>query len=186
MKIAVPQIWKNASPFEKRVYSTLMMLLIAILVLIIGCYIPISSQYAHELYDYRNQLVNDLGTNLGFATGSIFLNNFVRVCLPMFIPIIGPVMGLGSLLNTGTIFGALGTIGGYPPILIITSLMFSPVFWLEFFAYAIAMTESVWLLRRILQGRWRELKITGITIGICAVLLIIGALIEALPYATQL
>jgi hypothetical protein len=52
------------------------------------------------------------------------------------------------------------------------------VFWLEFVTYSIAITESIWLVRRIMQRRWLELKNTGITIGICAALLIIGAIVE--------
>jgi hypothetical protein len=41
------------------------------------------------------------------------------------------------------------------------------------------MTESVWLFRRILQNRWKsELKPLLILIGIVALLLIVGAIVE--------
>jgi hypothetical protein len=52
------------------------------------------------------------------------------------------------------------------------------VFWLEFAAYSIAMAESIWLTRRLLQLRWNELKNTAIFIGICAAILIVGAVVE--------
>ncbi len=52
------------------------------------------------------------------------------------------------------------------------------VFLLEYVSYTIAMTESVWLFRRIMQKRWSELKITAAVIGIVALLLIIGAVVE--------
>lgn len=181
MKLAIPIFWKNASPLEKRTYSTIIMLILAILFIVIGSYIPLSQENVNALNDYRNQTVDSTMVNFWFATGSIFLNNFI-ICLLMFIPVVGPIMGLSIILNTGIIFNAMATAAGYPTILYISNLILSPVFWLEFFAYSIAMAESIWILRRILQGRWRELKITGILIGICAILLLIGALVEAWPY----
>lgn len=178
MKLAVPPFWKNASPKQKRIYSTLIIFVIAVLFVVIGSYVPISHQDANSRYDDINQTVSDYGSNFGLATESIFLNNF-QICLLMFIPVAGPIMGLAILLNTGISFGAIAAINGYPVVLIFINMFLSPIFWLEFAAYSIAITESIWLLRRLIQGQWRELKITGITIGICAALLIIGALVEA-------
>ena len=57
-------------------------------------------------------------------------------------------------------------------------MLIGAVFLLEYVSYAIAMTESVWLFRRIMQKRWGELKITAAVIGIVALLLIIGAVVE--------
>ena len=57
-------------------------------------------------------------------------------------------------------------------------VLIGAVFLLEYVSYAIAMTESVWLFRRIMQKRWGELKITAAVIGIVALLLIIGAVVE--------
>jgi hypothetical protein len=51
-------------------------------------------------------------------------------------------------------------------------------FVLEYVSYSIAISESIWLFRRLTQRRWRELKNTGILIGLCALLLTIGALVE--------
>jgi hypothetical protein len=48
------------------------------------------------------------------------------------------------------------------------------------------MTESVWLFRRIFQKRWRELKNTAICIGIVALLLLLGAIVETWALSLQL
>jgi len=58
-------------------------------------------------------------------------------------------------------------------------LMITPIFWLEFISYTMGMTESVWTFRRLLQKRWSYLKWTAMFIGITAVLLAIGAVVEA-------
>jgi hypothetical protein len=58
-------------------------------------------------------------------------------------------------------------------------LFLTPVAWLEFASYSVAMSESAWLFRRILQGRTRhEFKNACLFIAICAILLLSGAIIE--------
>jgi len=96
----------------------------------------------------------------------------------MFIPVIGPVLGLFILFDTGVALGAISSIQGYPVGLGLLSLVLTPVFWLEFAAYSTAMSESIWLFRRLLQKRWQELKNTAILIGICAAILVVGAVVE--------
>ena len=169
--------WKNASPRRKRIYSTIFIFLVAVLLTIIGSYVPLSQQDATSISNDINQTRSTYETN-GGLTQFIFVNNF-SICLLMFIPIIGPILGFYILFNTGIALGAIATTSGYPVILVFISLAITPVFWLEFATYSIAITESIWLVRRIMQRRWRELKNTGILIGICAALLIIGAIVEA-------
>jgi hypothetical protein len=71
-----------------------------------------------------------------------------------------------------------GIVAGIEESIILAELMATPVFWLEFVAYSIAMAGSIWLFRRILQQRLSELKWTALSIGISALLLIIGAFVE--------
>lgn len=97
----------------------------------------------------------------------------------MFIPIIGPIFGFVVLGNTGYALGAISLVQGYPPVVAFISELLTPVFWLEFIAYSTAMAESIWLIRRLLQGRWREIKNTALLIGMCAAILIVSAAIEA-------
>ena len=96
----------------------------------------------------------------------------------MFVPLIGPVLGFIILFDTGIALGAIASVQGYPVYIGLLSLVITPVFWLEFVAYSTAMAASIWLFRRIMQRRWRELKNTGILIGICAILLAVGAIVE--------
>lgn len=96
----------------------------------------------------------------------------------MFIPIVGPIFGVIAFVSTGYTIGAISQIQGIPPAVNIFLELLTPVFWIEFTAYSIAITESIWLLRRIQQKRYRELKNTAILIGVCAGLLVVGAVVE--------
>lgn len=170
-------IWRNASPKRKRIYSAIAIFVIALIITIIGSLVPVDAQEANQINDELNQAVASLGEE-GVLTQFIFGNNFI-ICLLMFIPVLGPLLGFYALFNTGMVVSAIATAEGYPLFLVFFSLALTPVFWLEFAAYSIAISESIWLFRRILQGRgWRELKNACIFVSICAVLLFLGAVIE--------
>jgi hypothetical protein len=109
----------------------------------------------------------------------------------MFIPLAGLGIGLFILFSTGMAFRAVFDIqaasgvsssasvsGINPTTAIIVLVAAGAVFILEYVSYTIAMTESVWLFRRILQKRWREVKVLGMLIGLVAVLLAVGAVVE--------
>jgi uncharacterized membrane protein SpoIIM required for sporulation len=168
--------WKNASPRRKRIYSIIIIFIVALIVTIIGSYIPLSSQEAYTLSNQVNETLNQNRAS-NTLTQYIFLNNF-EICLLMFIPVVGAALGLFILFDTGLALGAIAATQGYPVWLGLASLVVTPVFWLEFVAYSIAMAESIWLFRRLTQRRWRELKWTGIFVGICAGLLVVGAVVE--------
>jgi hypothetical protein len=138
--------------------------------------VPLSHSDAQTISNQLNETLQTHRSN-GTLTEYIFLNNF-EICLLMFVPIIGPVLGLFILFDTGVALGAISSIQGYPVSLSLLSLILTPVFWLEFAAYSTAMAESIWLFRRLLQKRWLELKNTAILIGICAAILIVGAVVE--------
>ncbi len=169
--------WRSASSRRKRLYSLLFVLVVAILVTVIGSFIPMNAQEAYQLSNQLNQTVNQNKAN-NTLTQYIFLNNF-EICLIMFIPVAGAGLGLFILFDTGLALGAIATTQGYPVYLGLLSLIITPVFWLEFAAYTLAMTESIWLFRRLTQKRWHEFKWTIIFIGICAGLLALGAVVEA-------
>jgi lipoprotein signal peptidase len=96
----------------------------------------------------------------------------------MFVPIIGPILGFFILFDTGYALGAIAQVQGVPALLEILVLILTPVFWLEFTSYSIGITESIWLFRRLMQRRWRELRNTVILVGVCAGLLAVGAVVE--------
>jgi hypothetical protein len=170
-------IWRNASSRRKRIYSIIAVFILAIIVTVIGSLMPVDAQQARQISDDLNQTVNTVSES-GALTQFIFGNNLM-ICLVMFIPIVGPLIGLYVLFNTGTVVGAIATAQGAPSIIAFVALVITPVFWLEFAAYSTAMAESVWLFRRLLQGRaLRELRNTSIFISICTVILAVGAVVE--------
>lgn len=176
--MSLPAVWRNASPRRKRIYSVIAVFIVAVIITLIGGLVPVSAEQARQINDSLNQTVTT-ATESGSLTQYIFGNNFL-ICLLMFVPVLGPVFGLFVLFNTGTAVSAVATAQGYPSIIAFIALIITPVFWLEFAAYSTAIAASVWLFRRLLQGRGlRELRNTCIFISICAVLLAIGAVVEA-------
>ena len=181
-------IWKNASPRRKRIYSLLVVLILAVLVTIIGMLIPVSTQEAQLISDQLNQTVTQGKAN-GTLIPDIFLNNF-SLTLLMFVPLAGFAIGMFILFNTGQAFRAVfelqaasGAATATPDIqastAILALVLIGAVFLLEYVSYTIGMTESIWLFRRIMQHRWKgELKYLAIFIGIAALLLIVGAIVE--------
>ena len=170
--------WMNASPRRKRVFSAIAVLIVAVVITVIGSLMPIDAQEAEQISSDLNQTVTALKEN-GALMQYIFGNNFF-ICLLMFIPVIGPLLGGYILFNTGAAIGAIAAVEGYPLIVALVALFLTPVFWLEFAAYSVSMSESVWLFRRILQGRFKhEFKNACFFITICAVLLLVGAVVEA-------
>jgi len=171
-------IWKNASPKRKRILSAIIMFIIVVVVTVAGSLMPVDLQQARQINDELNQTVTTAQQN-GTLVQSIFSNNFL-ITLIMFVPVLGPVFGFYVLFSTGTAINAIAIAQGYPLVLVLFALVLTPVFWLEFAVYSTALAESIWLFRRILQGRGlRELKNLGILIAVCAGLLFLGAVIEA-------
>lgn len=97
----------------------------------------------------------------------------------MFIPLFGAAFGLFTLFSTGIALGAIASVQGIPAVLTFFFLFITPIFWIEFISYSLAMTASIWLFRRLMQKRWLELKWTALSIGATALLLGIGAVLEA-------
>jgi hypothetical protein len=180
--------WKIASPKRKRIYSIIFMLALSITATILGTLVQLSAQDAKQLSDSTNGIITDNPTYPSLV-GAILLNNF-KICLVMFIPIFGAAFGLFVLFSTGvgiraildtqSASGASAAISTISPTTAIVALVFVGLtFILEYVSYSIGIAESIWLYRRLTQRRWRELKNTGILIGIVAALLIAGALVES-------
>jgi hypothetical protein len=183
-----PLFWKNASSKRKRIYSAIPIFVIAVLLTVLGTLVPLSPQDAKHISDSTNQTIVE-GTANGTLAVSIFINNF-SLCLLMFIPVIGTILGLFIMFDTGVAIGAIISVqsttvapGAAANIQATTAILVLVLagltFLLEYVSYAIGITESIWLFRRLTQRRWRELKNTAILIGICALLLTIGAIVEA-------
>lgn len=127
----------------------------------------------------------------GTLAESIFVNNF-GLCLLMFIPLVGAGFGLVVLFSTGQAFRAALMVEGSNAVntattanftittVILTLVLIGATFLCEYISYSIGISESLWLFRRLLQRRWREAKVTAILIGIVALLLTVGAIVETL------
>ena len=174
---SIGAFWRSISTRRKRVYSILFILILAIISMIIGSMTTLDYDTAVSRSNTLNQTLNRAITSNNL-TQTIFINNF-SLTLLMFIPLIGVGIGLFIMYNTGAVLAAITTVQGYPVSLGIAHLMTNPIFWLEFVSYSIAMASSIWLIRRLLQERWGELKWTAASIVVCALLLGLGAIIEA-------
>ena len=183
-----PQFWIEASPKRKRIYSAIFVFALTLVAMAAGFAVPVGPEFAQEIYNQLNQTVTE-GNATGTLAPAIFLNNFL-LCLAMFIPLAGIGIGLFIMFSTGLAFRAvlemqlaMGVSTTTPvsfdfSTAILALALVGITFVAEFVSYTIGMTESVWLFRRLTQRRWRELKITAKLIGVVALLLTIGAIVE--------
>lgn len=169
-------MWSSASTRRKRLLSIVAVFIVAVVVTVLGTFVPMSAQEARQASNDFNQTfttVRDQGVLVQFIFGQNLL-----ICLLMFVPIIGPVLGLLIMFDTGTLTAAIATSQGIPAVLAL-AITFIPIGFIEFTAYSTAMAESVWLFRRLLQGRvLRELRNVAVFVGICSVTLALSALLE--------
>ena len=189
MKFGLPSFWMNISSRRKRIYSFLFILFLVVIVTVIGALVPTTPQQAQDITNQVNQTVIN-GKDNGTLAPSIFINNF-SLCLLMFLPLVGSLIGLAIMANTGYVIGAelryqlsqpntaASTSSVTPSNAFLILALAAVTFICEYVSYSIGISESIWLFRRLTQKRWMELKYTGILIGITAILLTAGALAEA-------
>jgi hypothetical protein len=162
----------------RRILSIAFVLVAIVIITSFGTLVPVSPEEATNIENEVNQTITSL-EQIGGLVPYIFGNNLM-IALIMFVPILGPIFGGYVLFNTGTVVAARATALGYPPTLTFLSLFLTPVAWLEFIAYSTAIASSVWLAVRIFQRNGKhEIVHTAEFIAIVAVLLLVGALVEA-------
>lgn len=171
------EFWKNASPLIRRIMMIVIVFIFAIIVTAAGTFTPIEQQEANEINNELNQTLGSLKAN-GTALQYIFGNNFMLALL-MFVPVIGIIFGAYVLYSTGAVIAAIAISNQFPPTLSLIALFLTPVAWLEFIAYSTAMAESIWLTTRLWQRRGRREIIHACKfISICAIILLVAAIIE--------
>jgi hypothetical protein len=174
--------WTKMPHRRKRIVSIIMVFIVAFIATVIGSVLPIDSQTANTISTTLNQTLaqHQIDNTL---VQYIFLNNF-SICLLMFVPIVGAALGLLILFDTGVALAAIATTQGYPVWIGLLSLVVTPIFWIEFVSYSLAMAESIWLFKRLISLKCpivrRELRWLVIFIGTTAGLLALGAVIEVL------
>ncbi len=173
-------VWNRASPRRKRILSILAVLVVILIVEGLGTSVPLSKQDANQLVSDFNQTVTAVSDQGAFPLTSYILGNNLLICLLMFVPIIGPLLGLLITFDSGIVLAALAVSQGFPPSLYFIALLISPHTWIELAAYSVAMSSSVWLLMRIIRGRgFHELtKNTARFMVISMLLLVAGAIVE--------
>ena len=110
---------------------------------------------------------------------AIFQNNLMYALI-MFIPVLGPPSAFYVFYSTGRFIGALAMVSGKNPAALFLLMFFFPHTWIEYTAYALAISQSLWLTLRIAQRRSLkvEAKNTCMSIAACAALLLLGAVVE--------
>ncbi|MEM3703208.1 MAG: stage II sporulation protein M [Candidatus Bathyarchaeia archaeon] len=163
----------------KRVFTILAFFLISIAVTVAGALTPLTSEEVTEIGRELEQTREYISSTDMFRGATlIFGNNFI-LCLSFFVPFVGPFFGCYVLYSTGVVIAAQSLSEGVNPMLNFLLLFIFPFTWLEFLAYSTAFAQSAWLSWRIIQRNWRrELVNTCIMISICAITLLIAAVIE--------
>jgi hypothetical protein len=97
------------------------------------------------------------------TTIGIYENN-VQVALTEFVPLIGPAYGAISAYETGLAISATGQVSGATTtgLEAFFFLLLTPIFWLEFSCYSLAVEESISILisikaRDLLTEEWKWL-----------------------------
>lgn len=175
--------WKKTSPLNKRILTIAVIFAVITIITGLAMITPMSDQEAVDTNNKINQTVQSLRAN-DTLLQDIYGNNFYLTML-MFIPFIGPFLGFYIFYNTGVVLEAEAIAQGYSPSLVFVSLFINPIFWLEFAAYSIAIASSIWLSARLVQkGSKHEIMNTVKFISVCAVILLVSAVVEtALIYA---
>ncbi len=170
----------NSPSRSKRILTILVFFLLSIAITIAGVLTPLSSKDSKDLNNDLKQMQDETkNMTVWQSTIFIFTNNF-RLCLLMFIPIAGPLIGSYIMYSTGLVIGAWGHENNMPSLIAFVALFISPHTWLEFMAYSIAFAASVWLTWRAIKHQFKkEILQTCKFIAICALILLAAAFIEA-------
>lgn len=133
-----------------------------------------------SLSDARTVLQQLSTKNKQLDQNAIFLNN-IKPALGMFVPAFGVGLGIYAAYSTGLAFSAAAALSpllkGISPLAVFSA----PFAAMELFSYGLAISRSGLLVYQLLKKRplWKDYAVrTAIEIGIVAVLLLIGSVLE--------
>jgi len=160
--------------------STRVFIFLVVFVVLSGAVADASAQPLPQSYA---QSLNSQVQSIPATTIGIFLNN-VKIALVEFVPLVGPIYGAYTSYSTGVAIAAISQanpkaqISGLESFLI---LMLTPIFWLEFFCYSLAVEESISLIislgkRDLVRGEWKWLVASILAV---VVVLFFSARLEA-------
>ena len=152
-----------------------MVLLFLLLVFMVGAFSPMERTEAQRRMEEAQKIL-PREPNIQ----AIFSNN-LRVALLMLIPVLGLILGSYSLYNTGLYFSATSVSMGVSSGLLLLAVILQPFFWLEFVAYALSMTQNLYLTGALVHRRIRgEVKPLILVVALLAAILLVGAAVEVL------
>jgi hypothetical protein len=171
----LPGFWKRASSRKKRIISAAVFLLLWEVATVVGVFTSLSQGDANTINQELDQVRKSASVE------NIFGHNLM-ICLVMFVPVAGPMFGFYSSYGSGVVMVAESMspeAKGIPPILVLFAYSLIPVYWLENISMSIGLSESVWLIRRGMQGLGkREIRNAAVLIAIVTVILLVSAIIE--------
>ena len=175
------ELWKRAPTKWKRVYLFLLCFLLLIGITVAGTLTPLTKEEADALNkDIQDVQGNIVNMTVLSGTMAIFNNNFL-ISLLMFIPFFGPLFGGYVTYNTGMVIAAetMNLTEQVSPTLTFLILLILPFAWMEFIAYSLAFSESLWLSWCVIKRKSREeLLTTLMLILVCLLILLAAAVIE--------
>jgi hypothetical protein len=160
---------------KSRALIFLAVYILCISITLIGASARIERREADEIMKEMNKLENTIKSA---GVQIIFGNNFIHALI-MFIPAVGPCWGAYILYNTGRVFAAYSLIYNVDPTVLFLTIFIYPFAWMEYLAYTLAMSESLWVVYAALKRNFKnEIIIASVIIAICSVILLLAALIE--------
>jgi len=173
--------WRESSPRRKRLLTIVAAFVLSFAVTVSGVLTPLSQNEAQDLSHDLEQTQVDL-ENTTLLSGSLFIfrNNFI-ITMIMFVPLAGPFFSVYVMHNTGVVIAAESVAAStHPsPLLVLLLLFLFPFAWLEFLAYSLAFSESIWLMWRLIKRRGAEELVNALIMLLaCLGILLAAAIIE--------
>ncbi|MEM2111050.1 MAG: stage II sporulation protein M [Candidatus Bathyarchaeia archaeon] len=171
---------RKAVPLKRRIAVFSIVFILCLAMTSLGAMSKLDPSVAQDIkkdLDKQSEALEIVGVPL------IFGNNLMHTMI-MFVPGFGPFWGLLVLYNTGTVIAAVSTVANPPmnPLMLFASLFITPFAWMEYVSYSLAISESIWLIYATVKRRFKglrdELATASKLIAICAVVLLLAAIIE--------
>jgi len=172
-----PHSWKVTPSRWRKIVVFFIVLLAALVLTALATLQPMDMQTAIALNNQVNQLVQSFKENNMVLLG-IFWNN-LTITIISFLPFVGPLYSGYAFFGTGRAIAGEAIAHNLSPSSVLFQLLLRPYAWLEFAAYSIAITSSLWLAYGIANRTiGRELKNTAKLIIVSVILLFVAAAVE--------
>ncbi len=160
---------------KSRVLVFLIILVLCISITLISALTGIERSEANEIMQEMSKM-EDVIKSAGVQI--IFGNNLIHTLI-MFIPLAGPCWGTYVLYNTGRVFAAYSILYDVDPATLFSMILIHPFAWMEYLSYALAISESLWMIYAVIKRNFRnEIIVASVTIVVCNVILLLAALVE--------